>query len=79
MSANLGSGENWGPLPEGWLPKNPPPSVTPWKVDRDPRENEYRIYEVPDVGDIRLIARCDRKVDAELIVQLHTTYREGNA
>lgn len=55
-----------------------------WKVDheeRDAFEPSWRIYEVPETvanvrNPMRLVAKCEKKSDAELIVSLYEQHRE---
>lgn len=50
-----------------------------WKVDVDPKANldPVRIYESPEVGPYRLVAKVEREEDARLIVALYETHRQA--
>lgn len=47
-----------------------------WIEEPDRSEDPIRIYSVPDVGNFRLVAKCQRREDAELIVSLYEAHRK---
>lgn len=51
--------------------------MTQWKWIEEPKRLElpFRVYAVPDVGPIQLVAACEKQVYAEQIVEAHETKR----